>query len=276
MPILESVTLSEQRAHALGYSRRMREGTLRRDPIDERRLQRLRGGVWMSARAWLVPAADGGGSDFHVTEGDEEPPAGAQLIEDAIALLDSLQPQSNARKTVEAARLRAAARFLLDVICLLEPEERWSWFVEPVLPVIRRVVGAPPDATPFEAALGELTGAGLVRSVVVGSDVGPVEQYHVDALLESAMRAGITFDRRHQMLSVLVDTWGSKFLDEEAAPTGTTVRAGVATAVYLRRCGQNSLAFEWLEQKVLPVARRTGESDAVLQILRNLALERGV
>jgi hypothetical protein len=62
---------------------------------------------------------------------------------------------------------------------------------------------------------------------------------------------------------------------EEASPTGTTVRAGIATAVYLKRCNQIPQAAAWVEQKVLPVARQTGEADPVLQVLQNLAVDCG-
>jgi len=251
------------------------EGTLRRDPADERRLQRLRGGVWVSAKAWLVPDADDGIPCFHVTCGDEVAPRGAEAIEDPIALIESLQPRGKARQPLETARLGAAARFLLDVICLLEPEDRWRWFVEPTLPAIRNGVGAPPDETLFDAALNELTGAGFVKSVVVGSDIGPVEHHHVAAPVVSAVTAAIASERQYQVRWAVVGIWKARFLDEEVFPIGTTVRAGIAAAVYLKRCGQVPLAFEWVEQKVLPVARRTGEADRVLWALRSLAQDSG-
>jgi hypothetical protein len=258
-----------------GAAAKSPEGTLRRDPADPTRLQRLRAGVWVSAKAWLVPDATPGDRTFHVTEADEQPPPGAELVEDAIALLASFQPQSKAGEAIKAARLGEAAQFLLDVICLIEPDDRWQWFVEPVLPVMRRMTGTPPDATPFGDALGELTGARLVESVVVDSDVGPVGHYHVDAPLEAAVRTAIARDRQQRMLWVAVETWKERFLDEMESPTRTTVRAGVGTAVYLARCKQVRLAFDWVEQKVLPVARRTGETAPVLFVLEGLARESG-
>jgi tetratricopeptide (TPR) repeat protein len=211
------------------------EGTLRRDPSDRRKMQRLRGGVWLSARAWLVSGSDPGIRDFHVTSGGEEPPPGSQAVEDPIGLMEALTAGTDARRALEAARLGEPARFLLDVICLLEPEDRWRWFVEPTLPVIRSGVGLPSDTTLFDATLGELTGAGLVKSVVVGSDIGPIERHHVEAPLVSVVTAAIQPERQHRMRRVVIETWKGRFLDEEAAPTGTTVRAGIATAVYLKR-----------------------------------------
>lgn len=251
------------------------EGALRRDPADRARLQRLRGGVWVSVRAWLVPDAIPGDRYFHVTWPDEEPPPGAEPVEDAIALLESFQPEAKARQALEAARLGEAPRFLLDAICLIEPDDRWRWFVEPVLPVMRRMAGAPRDATRFDALVGELTGAGFVKSVVANSNIGPVEHYQVDPPLAFVVRTAIARDRQRQMLWVAVETWKERFLAEESSPIGTTVRAGVGAAVYLARCEKLPLAFDWLEQKVLPVARQTSEPTPVLLMLEAFARESG-
>jgi len=251
------------------------EGTLRRDPDDRQRLQQLRGGVWVSARAWLVPAADAGPPFFEVTSGVAEPPPGAQAIADPIALLESLQPQHKARQAIDAARLGEAARFLLDVICLIEIEDRWRWFVEPALPVIRRLLGAHSDATPFDTTLAELTGAGLVKSVIASSDIGPVEHHQVDPHLEAAVVAAMSAEQRYQMRGAIAEIWTARFLDEEASPTPTTVRAGIARAIYLKRRDQVPEAAAWVEQKVLPVARRTGEAAPVLHVLRNLGVDCG-
>jgi hypothetical protein len=190
------------------------EGTLRRDPADRHRLQQLRGGNWVSAKAWLVPAADAGPPYFEVTSGDDEPPPGAQAIADPIGLLESVQPHVKTRQAIDAARLGEAAHFLLDVICLIEIEDRWRGFVEPALPVIRRLLGAPSDGTPFDAALGELTGAGLVKSVAADSDIGPVEHHHVDRPLESVVAAAMGPERRHRMREVVAKLWKARFLDE--------------------------------------------------------------
>jgi len=126
---------------------------------------------------WSVPAGDGG-RFIEVTDESVAPPAGAEPIDDLIAVFESLRPVVRARQ-----------------------------------PMVRR-------------------------------DSGLVQHLHVDPHLAREVVATITPERRHTMRWVAVEAWKGKFLDEEATPTASTVRAGVAVAVYLKRCDCLRLAFD--------------------------------
>jgi hypothetical protein len=164
-----------------------------------------------------------------------------------------------------AARTRpldSAPRLLLELICAVHRSDRASFVVRPIFSALWRQGCPSAKETDFDTALGALAEAGLVR--VVSIEQGPADQeYVVDDRLSGAVQAQTTSPRKTAIANQLIEAWRNLFVAQALAPSKLAVRAGCAAAVYLRRAGRFDESFE-LSDRVLAVARRTGETSNVL------------
>lgn len=173
--------------------------------------------------------------------------------------------------------LAPAPRLLLDLISLVAADDRWSFVVEAVWPVLWQTVhpsgGAVPD---FAGALTALTEAGLVTAQRKHTpDAGPVTRYDFDDdTVRIMVRDTADSDRTRTVNELLQMAWFQRFESERRSPTPTTVRAGVGAAVYSAELGDLDLAWEVMEA-TLQVAQATDQVAEMLPMLREIAMRSG-
>ncbi|MFY1695123.1 tetratricopeptide repeat protein [Solwaraspora sp. WMMA2101] len=201
-------------------------------------------------------------------------PGAAASAEQALAKIDQDRGQVLARLDA----LAPAPRLLLDLISLVAADDRWSFVVEAVWPVLWQAVhpssgAAVPD---FAAALAALTRAGLVTTQrTITPDAGPVTRYGFpDDAVRVMVRDAAEADRTRTVNELLAVAWFQRFEAERATPTPTTVRAGVGAAVYTAELGDLDTAWQVMEA-TLQVAQVTDQVAAMLPMLREIAMRSG-
>ncbi|WFE27366.1 hypothetical protein O7623_29785 [Solwaraspora sp. WMMD791] len=208
----------------------------------------------------------------------------AASAEQALAKID----QDRGQVLTRLDALAPAPRLLLDLISLVAADDRWSFVIEAVWPVLWRTVhdaadagapGAADGAVPdFAATLAALTHAGLVttqRQHTLTPDAGPVTSYDfVDDTVRVMVRDAADADRTRTVNELLAVAWFQRFEAERAAPTPTTVRAGVGAAVYTAELGDLDTAWQVMEA-TLQVAQVTDQVAAMLPMLREIAMRSG-
>jgi tetratricopeptide (TPR) repeat protein len=160
--------------------------------------------------------------------------------------------------------LSQPARLLLELVCVVEDDDRWSSVFEDWLPHLWRARGEPGPPPPMEEVVKELTGAGMIGAATHTHGPSGARKYWVDRAVEEMVRKTTDRTRADEILKMAAAGWAALFLQEESAPGSRTVRAGVGAAVYWRRLGHAADSFAWLREDVLPVARLIGEEKHVL------------
>lgn len=246
------------------------DNAIRPHPDGTGRVQQRRGGDWIDVQLWLC-LRDGHPSVVRFFADDERPPQGAVLVEDAVRLMEDLAAQNRAAKAkgrpaIEAARLGSFEAFVLELLCILEQDDRRRWMLDGIVPPLwsQRGMG---DAGDVGDALNVLLTHGLITSQC--RHVDETQFFLIPAEVEMTMSSDCAPDRKNEILELLARSWAAKFFHEEQNTTWATVRAGIGASVYLIRRGHELAAFELLE-KVLSVARRTGEQAPVLTHLDRL------
>ncbi|WP_196255753.1 CHAT domain-containing protein [Micromonospora sp. WMMD558] len=155
--------------------------------------------------------------------------------------------------TAAVAGLPAPARTLVELLALLEDDDRWYHVIEPVWQAFwDQWHGG--TAPPFDDALSALTDAALVAAEVTESKEpdGPVE-FRLHPGVAEAIRAGAGPELRTTVDNLLAEVWASvsleaQRLESRGEPTSRlVVRAGLAAAPYLlhqQRWSQASVLVE--------------------------------
>jgi tetratricopeptide (TPR) repeat protein len=155
--------------------------------------------------------------------------------------------------------LSPSARVLLEVIGMLEAEDRRRLLVQPWFLDRWRTRSDGSVTASFDEALAELVARGVVRDrICEGGD----HHYDIDYLIERHVRAHMS-DADDFCLS-RAHLFAQRFQADLDLPGANPVRSGIAAAVYARRAGKYQNSLDVLEHCVLGVACRSGEARYVL------------
>lgn len=167
---------------------------------------------------------------------------------------DPIDEQSFPRWNI--ATLGRGAQVLLELIGLLEEDDRISALVSLWLPDIWHALEGPLPPPDLDAALAELVDS---RLVTVRICEGSGRHYDLEYLVERCVRARVPDGFARDSCLSIARLWAQRFDSDWGLPNANPVRSGIAAAVYMRRGGDFKASFDVLEGRVLGVACRRRE-----------------
>ena len=178
------------------------------------------------------------------------------------------------------ARSAKACGLFLALVSCTEPDDRLSYIVDGIWRALWPSMCGPDEPLDIEVVWRELQDAGLLRFTTTDHDtrtnagVVAVRRYELDAAAD-VLRAALDRHVRNTLLLALARAWADFFARSAGSPNTQTMHAGFGVAVYLSQMGDFKGAFDWLEQKVLALARSRGEERWVWLHLQRIAQDSG-
>jgi tetratricopeptide (TPR) repeat protein len=167
--------------------------------------------------------------------------------------------------------LSHSALLLLEILSLLEHPDTCVATARPTFEWLWHSLGHTAERLPFEEALAELRRCRLVAAVDDPQPSGEAPTLQLAPHLRDWSRALVSTERAVRVMDAVGSTWAAEFLRDAQTPHARTVRAGIGGAVYFKRLGRFSAAFQLLEA-TLQVAKTTGEALHVVPHLYMVAL----